>query len=193
MENTHKDAKYTSDSDKYCVLLFSKYLEKKSHALLLFEPGKEYSIGQTSYQTLRAELFHFLSLQPCWPPHTRMSLYQSSWYLRSSAFLHEPVKKKKIKNTRDNRESVWYKVLSTVTAAGKCELVSVRGSCKRVLKSAPWGVTHRDPVIFEIKASFIFPPEGGGLGMPARRLTLETGSLPDCHNHILWVLSEVIA
>lgn len=97
------------------------------------------------------------------------------------------------KNTRDNRESVWYKVLSTVTAAGKCELVSVRGSCKRVLKSAPWGVTHRDPVIFEIKASFIFPPEGGGLGMPARRLTLETGSLPDCHNHILWVLSEVIA
>lgn len=75
----------------YCLV---NTLKKKSHALLLFEPGKEYSIGQTSYQTLRAELFHFLSLQPCWPPHTHMSLYQSSWYLRSSAFLHEPVKKK---------------------------------------------------------------------------------------------------
>lgn len=53
--------------------------------------------------------------------------------------------------------------------------------------------THRDPVIFEVKTSFIFPPEGGGFRMPAWRLTLETGSLPNRHHHILWVLPEVIA
>lgn len=66
-------------------------------------------------------------------------------------------------------------------------------SGKMVLRSDDWGLTHRYPVIFEVEMSFIFSPEGGGFRMSSWGLTLETSSFPDCHHHILWVLSEVIA
>lgn len=53
-------------------------------------------------------------------------------------------------------------------------------------------VTHRDPVIFEIQSSFVFPPERGRFGMPSWRLTIQTHGFPDRYHNVLWVLSEVI-
>ena len=75
----------------------------------------------------------------------------------------------------------------------KCFPLQQFQSGKMGLGSDDWGLTHRYPVIFEVKMSFIFSPEGGGLRMSTWRLTLETSSFPDCHHNILWVLSEVIA
>lgn len=68
-----------------------------------------------------------------------------------------------------------------------------RGCCKWVSDQATCRVAHRDSVVLEVETGFIFPPEGAGLRVPAWRLTLQIGSLPERHNHILWVLSEVVA
>lgn len=54
------------------------------------------------------------------------------------------------------------------------------------------GQAYRDPVIFEVEASFVLPPEGGGLRVATRRLTLQAGCLTHRHHHVLGVLPEVV-
>lgn len=101
--STHNmGAKYTFDRGVLYVLVGCKYLGKK--AMLYYFLSQVKSACQTSYQTLRTELFHSLSPRPCWLPRTHKSLHHSSWYLRWSVFLHVPDKKSM---SLESISSVW--------------------------------------------------------------------------------------
>lgn len=151
------------------------------------------SAYQTSYQTLRVEPFHSLSPQPCWLPRTHKCLHRPSWYLRLSAFPREPDKTAHDTVQPNTKEvSIQFKV-NVSRWIGWLWHLEYKDPLKDRGVAPSWSLTHRNPVIFEIKTSHVFPPKGGWFGMSTWRLTLETGSLPDCHHHVLWVLPEIIA